>query len=41
MKHRLLICFWLMAGALLNGLPSAQASHLLGCDMTYTSLGGN
>ena len=26
---------------LLGGLPSAWASHLLGCDMTYTSLGNN
>ena len=26
---------------LLVGLPAAQASHLLGCDMTYTSLGAN
>ncbi|MCI1188204.1 gliding motility-associated C-terminal domain-containing protein [Hymenobacter sp. DH14] len=38
-----LLSFWflLLACALLGGLPTAQASHLLGCDMTYTSLGGN
>ncbi|MDQ2793459.1 MAG: hypothetical protein M3Y12_05555 [Bacteroidota bacterium] len=41
MKHRLLLCFWLLAGALLGGLPQAHATHLLGCDMTYTALGGN
>ncbi|MBH8560031.1 gliding motility-associated C-terminal domain-containing protein [Hymenobacter negativus] len=31
----------LFACGLLGGLPSARASHLLGCDMTYTSLGNN
>ncbi|MBU6119992.1 gliding motility-associated C-terminal domain-containing protein [Hymenobacter siberiensis] len=31
----------LFACSLLGGLPSARASHLLGCDMTYTSLGNN
>ena len=31
----------LFACSLLGGLPSAWASHLLGCDMTYTSLGNN
>lgn len=33
--------FLLFACGLLGGLPSARASHLLGCDMTYTSLGNN
>jgi gliding motility-associated-like protein len=35
--------FWLVlcACVLLGGVPATQASHLLGCDMTYTSLGGN
>ncbi len=35
--------YWLLlwACALLGGLPTARASHLLGCDMTYTALGGN
>ena len=28
-------------GSLFVGLPSAKASHLLGCDMTYTTLGNN
>ena len=41
MKHHLLLCFWLLAGALLGGPAKAHASHLLGCDMTYTALGGN
>ena len=41
MKHRLLLCFWLLTGALLGCLPAAHATHLLGCDMTYTALGGN
>ncbi|MDQ2771532.1 MAG: gliding motility-associated C-terminal domain-containing protein [Bacteroidota bacterium] len=31
----------LLGFMLLVGLPAAQASHLLGCDMTYTALGGN
>ena len=31
----------LLGFMLLVGLPAAQASHLLGCDMTYTSLGAN
>ena len=31
----------LVACALLGGVPSARASHLLGCDMTYTALGNN
>ena len=40
---KLLLSSWLLllACALLGGLPAARASHLLGCDMTYTSLGGN
>jgi hypothetical protein len=41
MKHRLLFFFWLLGSSLLGGLPVAHASHLLGCDMTYTALGGN
>ena len=36
-----LLSFWLLLCALLGGLPAAHASHLLGCDMTYSSLGGN
>ena len=42
MKKIRLSC-WLLLGAcvLLGGLPTARASHLLGCDMTYTALGGN
>ncbi len=31
----------LFVSGLLGGLPAAYASHLLGCDMTYTSLGAN
>jgi len=31
----------LVAFCLFGGLPTARASHLLGCDMTYTSLGNN
>ena len=40
---KLLLSSWLLllACALLGGLPAARASHLLGCDMTYNSLGGN
>ncbi|MBH8559228.1 T9SS type A sorting domain-containing protein [Hymenobacter negativus] len=43
MKNRLPIVLFILlfACGLLGGLPSAQASHLLGCDMTYTSLGNN
>ena len=38
-----LLSYWLLLWgcALLGGLPAARASHLLGCDMTYTSLGGD
>ena len=39
MRNRLPFVLFLLL--LLGGLPSAQASHLLGCDMTYTSLGNN
>ncbi|MFC6221757.1 T9SS type A sorting domain-containing protein [Hymenobacter artigasi] len=42
MKKKLLFAFFfLFVGGLLVGLPSAKASHLLGCDMTYTALGNN
>ncbi|MDB5268678.1 MAG: gliding motility-associated C-terminal protein [Hymenobacter sp.] len=43
MKNRLpfVLFILLLLGGLLGGLPSARASHLLGCDMTYTSLGNN
>ena len=42
MKQRLLFSGFLLLGfLLLLGVPAAQASHLLGCDMTYTSLGNN
>ena len=35
------LLFLLLVGGALGGLPEAKASHLLGCDMTYTSLGSN
>jgi len=31
----------LLLSGLLGGIPGARASHLLGCDMTYVSVGGN
>ncbi|HEX8326302.1 MAG TPA: gliding motility-associated C-terminal domain-containing protein [Hymenobacter sp.] len=31
----------LLASCLLGGVPAVQATHLLGGDLTYTSLGGN
>ena len=35
------LLFLLLCSGLLTSMPTARASHLLGCDMTYTSLGGN
>ena len=42
MRNRLrFILFLLLFSGLLTAMPAARASHLLGCDMTYASLGGN
>lgn len=42
MKHFFsVIVFCLLASGLLGGMPAAQASHLLGADLTYTALGNN
>ncbi|MBD2724406.1 hypothetical protein IC234_19925, partial [Hymenobacter sp. BT189] len=43
MKHRLPFLYFLLVlgGLLLGSAPEARASHLLGGDMTYVSLGNN